>query len=536
MSWEKKYTWFAAAVLAAFLVFSGVIIILADGGRMCSGDDSDEPVFVEYSAISAPRFPEESYYMTKDSSLELRLSPHEKISEDTVITWSSSDATVVRVNASGTVTALADGTAVITANTPAGKASVTVFVADDLMVAAADCVRALSLGCSKAKLQDAQLLLTRLEQSDDPDCAGARDLLRNIIAYIEAGSREALEESIAACGMDGTLCRTAAVCCWAYGEQMSCEGVLSFAGDCTLARFNEKAGKGRFPHVYALSDSLTYPFDRVRGVFACDDVTLINLEGTLTRSTRHQDKEFYFRGDPEYAAMLPASSIEAAGLANNHSLDYHRRGYDDTVYHLTNAGVTAAKADAPAVFSVGEQEISVVILSANLVGADRDEVLDELAKSVRKHDNDRTVVVINLHWGTESTVTPAQWQRDAACRLIDEGAELIVGHHPHVMQGIEIYKGKYIAYSLGNFSFGGNMTVNSPETFILRAKVGTDESGAAAIVGISAVPCLTTSTGTKANDYQPRLCFGTEGDDVYSGLLDRSGVMGGEIHLDRPNI
>lgn len=535
MSVERKYTWFAAAVAAAFLVFSAVIILLADGGRMCSGSD-DEPVFVEYAAVFSPTFPDASYYMTAGSTLELRLAPHEEIGDDTVITWSSSEATVARVDGSGTVTALADGTAVITADTPAGRASVTVFVADDLMVAAVDCVRGLSLGCDSAKLQDAQLLLARMEESEDASLDSAINLLQNIISYTETGSRETLEQSISACEVDSTMCRTAAVCCWAYGEQQRCEGVLSFAGDCTLARFNEKSGKGRFPYFYERSGSLTYPFDRAKGLFACDDVTLINFEGTLTRSTRHQDKEFYFRGDPEYAAMLPASSIEAAGLANNHSLDYHRRGYDDTVYHLTNAGVTAAKADSPTIFTLGGQNISVVILSANLVGTDREDALDDLTKSIQKHKNSRSVVVINLHWGTESTETPAQWQRDAAHRLIDEGADLIVGHHPHVAQGLEMYKERYIAYSLGNFSFGGNMTVHSPETFILRARVGMDENGAAEVAGISIVPCMTTSTGTKVNNYQPKLCFGMEGDGVYSELIKRSEALDGVTAIDRPDI
>ncbi len=533
---EKKYTWFAAAVLAAFLVFSAVIFIIADGGRLCTGSRAEDPVFVEYSDHFAPKFPEASYYMTRDSVLTLRLSAHDGISEDTIIRWSSSDATVLQVDGSGTVTAVADGTAVITADTPVGKASVTVFVADDLMVAAADCIRSLSRGCDSAKLQEAQLMISRLEESDDAGLISIRNLIENIIAYTGAGEREALEAAVSACGMDETVCRTAAICCRAYGEQLRSEGVLTFLGDCTLGRFNEETGKGRFPYIYARSGSLTYPFNRVKGLLACDDVTMINFEGTLTRSTRHQDKEFYFRGDPEYAAMLPASSIEAAGLANNHSLDYLRRGYDDTVYHLTNAGVTVAQADMPAVFSVGAQDIPVAVLSADLLGSGRDEVLVDLEKSVQKHKNDRTVVVVNLHWGVESADSPAQWQRDAAHRLIDAGADLIVGHHPHVMQGIEIYKERYVAYSLGNFSFGGNMTVNSPETYILRALIGTDENGAATVTGISVVPCLTTSTGTKANNYQPKLCFGNEGDEVYSALLERSKAVDGMTAIDRPDI
>jgi|GEM_PF-1690123 len=536
MSVEKRYAWFVGAVLAVFAVFSAVIIILADGGRMCAGSGSEEPVYVEYIAPPALEFTESSCYMTRGSELALRLRPHDEVDEDTVIDWSSSDATVVRVDAEGKITALADGTVTVTASCRAGSAKVTVFVADDLLVAGAECVRTLSTGCDSGRLEEARKLISGLEQSELPDALKMRNLLQNIIAYIEGGDRAALDEAIKASGVDADRCRTAAICCWAYGERQRSDGVLTFVGDCTLARFNEMSGKGRFPHTYAASGSLTYPFDRVKGVFACDDVTVVNFEGTLTDYKSHQDKEFYFRGDPSYARILPASSIEAAGLANNHSMDYLKRGYNDTVMHLSTAGVTVIKSMEPVRIKAGEKQIPVVMLAANAGSGGYDKVRDELLEAVRLGKSEEAVVVVNLHWGTESTEKPSKWQKEAAHELIDSGADLIIGHHPHVMQGIEMYNGKYIAYSLGNFAFGGNMTVNSPQTCILRARLGFDEGGAPAVTGISVIPCLTTSTGTRANNYQPELCFGGEGDKVYSVLIERSGAIDGVTDIDRPDV
>jgi len=265
-------------------------------------------------------------------------------------------------------------------------------------------------------------------------------------------------------------------------------------------------------------------------------MTVVNFEGTLTQSKEHKNKNFFFRGDPEYARILPASSIEAANLANNHSFDYLQQGYDDTVHHLIGAGVRVTAEEMPLMTSLGKG-IDVVMLSANSGGESyTDAVHAALIDGVRQYSNDRTVVVVNLHWGTEGSTAPERWQRDAAHQLIDAGADLIVGHHPHAMHGVEIYNGKYIAYSLGNFAFGGNRSVNYPETVILRARLDVTESGKAEVSGISVLPCFTTSSGGRLNNYQPELCFRAEGDAVYEELIRRSKALGGVTAIDRPDI
>jgi len=467
------------------------------------------------------------------SQLSLRLRTQPEIYED-VITWTSSDATVLRVDSNGVVTACANGTANITVRCGDISDSVTISVVDDILVSAAQTIRDLAEGCDAGKLAAAELMIEKLDRCTVEGSDDVSELLRNIIAYVNGGRREALDTAISVSGMDGTLCRTAAVCCWAYGEQLSCDGVVSFVGDCTLARFNESSEQGRFPSVYDESGSLTYPFDRVKGVFACDDFTLVNFEGTLTERTKHFEKNFYFRGSPEYADILPASSIEGANLANNHAYDYYQGGFDDTKDYLNEAGVSVVSYGAPLPLQVGS--VKVVMLAATSGGEEyTDRLHSSLLEAIEQYKTDDVVVIVNLHWGTEGSSVPEQWQRRAAHELIDAGADMIVGHHSHVLQGLEIYNGKYIAYSLGNFSFGGNGSANSPQSVILRAHLSIRD-GKAQVWGVSVVPCYITSTGTSRNNYQPMICFGGDGDRVYSTLMERSQAAGGVDYIDRPDI
>ncbi len=532
---ERAYKRFAIILIVCFLMLSVIIALLSDGGRLCAGSADAEPVMLTYSRLEDMDFLEEAYYISVGDQMALRLRTEPEIYED-VITWSSSDARVLRVDGSGIVTACGNGTAVITAACGSVTSSVTISVVDDILVEASECVRALSEGCGEESLRNALDMAERLERCTVEGAKEVRGLILNIIAYAEGGDRTALEKAIGASGLDRTLCRTAAVCCWAYGEQRNSDGVLSFVGDCTLGRYNESAGQGRFPSVYDASGSLTYPFDRVKGVFACDDLTMVNFEGTLTDSTAHREKTFYFRGEPRYAGMLPASSVEAANLANNHSYDYYRTGFDDTRRHLNEAGVKTVSQDAPLTVQVGKSGLQVVFLAATSGGEEYTDLMHRtLLEWIRQYKNSETVVVVNLHWGVEGSSDPEEWQREAAHELIDAGADLIIGHHPHVLQGIEMYNGKYIAYSLGNFAFGGNGSSNAPQSCILRARTGVID-GAATITGVSVLPCRTTSTGTTKNNYQPMLCFGADGDSVYSTLISRSEELGGVEKIDRPDV
>ncbi len=368
----------------------------------------------------------------------------------------------------------------------------------------------------------AENLLTELERNNE------EDLYKLLSAVLAFGKGEGDSEKLAEVYKTANkkTVKQAAVSCWAASQNTEETAVFSFVGDCTFARFNEQKRPGGFPALYDKSGSVTYPFDNVRGVFAADDISAVNFEGVLTDSAKHEEKQYYFRGDADYAKILSFSSVEAANLANNHTLDYFETGFEDTVKALEDQKIGLFWASEPYVRSLRTDSgtVSVVMLSTSSIDIKNHAKFAALKKQIERYDSPGTIVIVNLHWGTERAVKPSQWQVETAYELVDAGADLIVGHHPHVLQGIEKYKGVYIAYSLGNFAFGGNSMANRPETMILRAVFDID-SGEVGKCRISAVPCLSTSSGTAVNDYKPSLCFGKKGQDVIDLILSRSAML-----------
>lgn len=365
-------------------------------------------------------------------------------------------------------------------------------------------------------MQNARQLLERLENSENE----YYELLSAVLSYADGeGDSDSLEKA-------SKIVKQAAVSCWAQSQKKENTVVFSFAGDCTFGYYNEQNRAGGFPKLYEKSGSVTYPFDSVRGVFSTDNITIVNFEGTLTDSTNHADKEFYFRGKTEYAKILSGSSVESANLANNHTLDYYEQGFEDTVKALENEKIGVFWASEPYVRSIRTEggTVSVVMVSVSSIDIKNQSKFAELKKQIERYESPNTIVVANIHWGTELATKPSDWQTQTARELVDAGADLIIGHHPHVLQGIEKYKGVYIAYSLGNFSFGGNSKANYPETVILRAVFEVD-AGEVGQCSISAVPCYTTSSGSKVNDYKPSLQYGKKGQAVIDLVLERSAIL-----------
>ncbi len=370
-------------------------------------------------------------------------------------------------------------------------------------------------------MEEAYSLLSDLEYSESE----YQDLLSAILAYKEGkGNSDVLIASLY--DSNSKTAKQAAVSCWAAEQMKSDRAVFSFAGDCTFACFNEQSKAGGFPAVYEKSGSITYPFDNVRGVFSADDMTIINFEGTLTESRSHADKQFYFRGKPEYAKILSGSSVECATLANNHSLDYYEKGFEDTVKNLDAESISSFWASEPCVTTLRTDggNVSVVMLATSSIDIENQSKFTALKAQIKKYKSPGTIVAVNLHWGVERAVKPSEWQIETAHELVDAGADLIIGHHPHILQGIEKYNGVYIAYSLGNFAFGGNSRANYPESMILRACFDI-EGGEVGECTISAVPCYITSSGNSKNDYKASLQYGKKGQNVIDLILERSAML-----------
>lgn len=281
---------------------------------------------------------------------------------------------------------------------------------------------------------------------------------------------------------------------------------ISTAGDCTLGEDISFSTQNSFSTVQAMQGS-AYFFEKVRPVFAQDDLTFVNLEGTLTDQGTREEKQFAFRGDPSFTEILTLGSVEAVTLANNHSSDYGQVSLEDTKKHLTEAGIEYCKDDEIVVKDVNGVRVGLIGIYVLQDGKEKAAQVEETI--ARAREEGAQVIVTAFHWGAEMETEPDEVQRTLAHLAIDSGADLVVGHHPHVLQGIEKYSGKYICYSLGNLCFGGNSSPSDMDSMIFQQtfkvlRGGEVESGEAKVV-----PCRISSAGDW-NNYQPVIAEGEE--------------------------
>jgi len=277
---------------------------------------------------------------------------------------------------------------------------------------------------------------------------------------------------------------------------------ISAIGDVTLGQDERYLYAGSFDQYYKLK-SLEYFFSGVRKILSEDDLTIANLEGTLTEATEKPDKSsqgnraFFFKGNPHYTAILKDGSIEAVNLANNHSMDFLNKGFTDTVATLDHAGITHFGDKKVAIYE--KKGVKIGLIGVNALGPLEEGVLSKNLKSELKANiqalKERTsLIVVSFHWGIENKPNPTQEQRELGKFAVDQGADLVLGHHPHVLQTYEMYQGKCIVYSLGNFVFGGNSKPWYKNTEIFRQQYSFVN---AKLVGTSSpliIPCRLLSS------------------------------------------
>ena len=226
---------------------------------------------------------------------------------------------------------------------------------------------------------------------------------------------------------------------------------LSFAGDCTLGSL-KKNWNNPVHFVQTIGENYDYPFDKVRSYFEEDDFTIINLEGPLTDSTSGaQSKTFAFRGPTAYTQIMTGSSVEAVTLANNHAEDYGAAGYESTTKALTDAGITFVEKNKTAMYTT-ESGLKIGLYASSFSSITAKSIQSNVSQ-LRKDGAE--IVICAFHWGEEGKYRPDGTQQKMAKAAIDAGADVVYGHHPHVLQPVEQYGSGYIFYSLGIFSFGG---------------------------------------------------------------------------------
>ena len=293
---------------------------------------------------------------------------------------------------------------------------------------------------------------------------------------------------------------------------------LSVVGDCTLGT-DEYFDYDTSLNAYYENYGADYFMANVKSIFSKDDLTIANFEGTLTESTEREDKQFAFKAPASYANILTAGSVEAVNTANNHSHDYGEESFNDTLKALDTANILHFGYDETAVTEVKGVKVGLVGIYELNDHLGREEQLKQNIAKV-KQDGAQLIVVI-FHWGNEKEEVPDENQKTLGHLAIDEGADLVCGHHPHVMQGIEEYKGKNIVYSLGNFCFGGNAYPSDMDTIIFQQTFTIDQNGVKDDNATNIIPC-SISSDSDYNNYQPTPAEGEEATRIMQKIQKRS--------------
>ncbi len=300
------------------------------------------------------------------------------------------------------------------------------------------------------------------------------------------------------------------------------EIVLTFTGDCTLGGEDRLKDKDYSFQSYITREGYGYPFDKVRHIFEADDVTVINLEGVLYDSSRNRvEKTYNFRGPTDYVNIIEQSSIELSFLGNNHTFDYGIPGYRSTVKVLDEAGLDwfAVTDEGIKTWIYEKNGVKIGFSGANITYYAREP--QEIKESFEQLKAEGCAFIVAvMHGGQEYGPIQNKSITRYARFLADQGAGLVVGHHPHVLHGIEQYKDSTILYSLGNFAFGGNTKVRERRTMIAQTSLRFDETGRYEGQQLRLLPAYTSGTEVD-NNFQPVLVQGEEAQaiiDLVAGM------------------
>lgn len=214
-----------------------------------------------------------------------------------------------------------------------------------------------------------------------------------------------------------------------------------------------------------------YLMSGISPILKADDLSICNLESAVTDGGTAANKKYVFRASPSIIPGLKNSGIEAVSIANNHSYDYGKNAFLQTLSVLHRAGLTVVGGgitsdDAFTVRQIQTKQGSIGLIAASTVipaaywaankhhpGIADAHNTNRLIKEIKSATKNTDILIIFFHWGIESNSMPNALQRGLARKCIDAGADMVVGTHPHVLQGFEYYRGKFIAYSMGNFVF-----------------------------------------------------------------------------------
>jgi poly-gamma-glutamate synthesis protein (capsule biosynthesis protein) len=280
-----------------------------------------------------------------------------------------------------------------------------------------------------------------------------------------------------------------------HAEEQPVTITISAAGDFTLGGDVQSQGESRFAAAYA-EHSPDWFLANVAEIFEADGITVVNLEGTLTNSnTRRKNRQFLFRGNPEYTDILTEGGVDIVNVANNHHNDFLADGKTDTLEALSDAEIGYFGYDAE--YYIEKSGVTFGFLGFTEWDHTEKTVTERIKSAKLKCD----VIIVSFHWGTERQYTPTKLQVNLGHAAVDAGADLVIGSHTHVLGEVENYNGVNIVYSLGNFCYGGHGNPADKNTMIFQQDF-TVTGGEITISDSRIIPCSISSVQNK-NNFQP---------------------------------
>ena len=292
---------------------------------------------------------------------------------------------------------------------------------------------------------------------------------------------------------------------------------VTLGGDTTLGSTDDLRKREDCFENVAADKGYGWFFSGLQTLFATDDLTLVNFEGTLTEETSKKEKLYNFKGPAEYTDILTLGSVEAVNIANNHTLDYGQQGKADTI---EAAGIVVSGGGQLGIFEKNGVKVGMTGYCFPYKGGKKDISAD--VKALREAGCQ--IVIASFHWGSEYRDDFTGEQRTIGRAAIKAGADIVVGTHPHIVQGIEAYQDSYILYSLGNLVFGGNVDPDDRDAYLARVTFTVYEDHCDA-PELTVVPIRLTALD-KGTDYRPVVADEADSARIFKRIMKLSSGMG----------
>ncbi len=295
---------------------------------------------------------------------------------------------------------------------------------------------------------------------------------------------------------------------------------ISVAGDTTLGYDSKYGYEYSFMHEFDKQDGdFGYFLEDVKEVFKDSEISMVNLEGVLSDDgSNRAQKKFNFRGPKKFSQILTEGNVDAVNLANNHTFDFGERGYKDTMMALESEDIEYFGNGKT--FTEEINGIDIKMLGFTGWSGDYYYNRTHIKEDIEAADEKADIVIVSYHWGEERVYYPNYYQQELGRLSVESGADLVWGHHPHVLQGIEEYQGANIVYSLGNFSFGGNRNPEDKDSMIYQ-HVFEIESDEVVDSYYEIIP-IRISSIEERNDFRPTILKGEEGNRIVDKVIDLS--------------